>query len=80
MPATVVEESQVTPDVVPKTPTLIESTARETLAPTIRISIGRIEVRAIMPSVESMPRTKSSPPAPRLTLEDYLKQRNEGKR
>jgi hypothetical protein len=73
MPATVVEKSQETPYAVPKTPTLIESTAREQSAPTIRVSIGRVEVRAIMPSVESMPRTKSSPSAPRLTLEDYLK-------
>jgi hypothetical protein len=44
----------------------------------IKVSIGRIEVKAITPPVPA--RTKPSRPGPRLTLEDYLKQRNEGKR
>jgi hypothetical protein len=69
-----------TPSVAPEIPTRMEPGAREPSAPTIRVSIGRIEVRAIMPSRESTPRTQSSPPAPRLTLEDYLKQWREGKR
>jgi len=69
-----------TPSVAPEIPTRMEPVAREPSAPTIRVSIGRIEVRAIMPSRESTPRAQSSPPGPRLTLEDYLKQWREGKR
>jgi hypothetical protein len=44
----------------------------------IKINIGRIEVKAITPPVPT--RAKPSRPSPRITLEDYLKQRNEGKR
>lgn len=46
---------------------------------TIRVTIGRVEVRAIMPPA---PPTRAKPalPGPALSLEDYLKQRNEGKR
>ncbi len=41
------------------------------------VSIGRVEVRAIMPPVAA---PKPTPPsAPKLSLEDYLKQRNGGK-
>jgi hypothetical protein len=49
-------------------------------APTIRVSIGRIEVRAIMPSV---PPARHTPPAqsrPQLSLEDYLQQHRGGSR
>jgi hypothetical protein len=41
--------------------------------PTIHISIGRIEVRAVSPPTPTRPR--SAPVAPRLSLEDYLKSR-----
>ncbi|MBD6618234.1 hypothetical protein FNW02_21005 [Komarekiella sp. 'clone 1'] len=41
--------------------------------PTIHISIGRIEVRAVPPPTPARPR--SAPVAPRLSLEDYLKSR-----
>ncbi len=45
--------------------------------PAIHVSIGRVEVRAIMPPVAA---PKPTPPsAPKLSLEDYLKQRNGGK-
>jgi len=40
--------------------------------PTIRISIGRIEVRAVTPAPP--PRRKPSRPAPALSLDEYLKQ------
>ncbi|WP_193198579.1 hypothetical protein [Nostoc sp. MG11] len=39
--------------------------------PTIHISIGRIEVRAVSPPAPT--RSRSAPAAPRLSLEDYLK-------
>ncbi len=43
--------------------------------PTIRVNIGRIEVRAVMPSAPA-PRPKRPRAGPMLSLEDYLKQRN----
>jgi hypothetical protein len=50
-------------------------------APTIRVAIGRIEVRAITPPPTS-PARRETPalPSPALSLDDYLKQRNEGQR
>jgi hypothetical protein len=45
-------------------------------APTIRVSIGRIEIRAITQSVNQ--RTTSSPVRPKISLEDYLRRRDGG--
>lgn len=52
-----------------------ESSPNESI---IKVTIGRVEVRAIMPpaSAASAPRSQS----PILSLNDYLQQRNEGKR
>jgi len=44
--------------------------------PTVRVTIGRVEVRAVMPP-QPMP-AKRPPPTSRLSLGDYLKQRNRG--
>lgn len=46
--------------------------------PTIKITIGRIEVRAIASPAQVQKRAET--PAPRLTLADYLKQRGGGGR
>jgi hypothetical protein len=46
---------------------------------TVRVSIGRIEVRAVHPPQPASPPHKT-PPQPKLSLEDYLRRRNEGKR
>jgi len=50
--------------------------------PTIRVTIGRVEVRAVMPPAPEPAPTlgESAPPrhAPRLSLDDYLKQRSGG--
>jgi hypothetical protein len=52
-------------------------TAPEPPAPTIRVSIGRIEVRAITPPpAPPVQRARSARPGPELSLDDYLKQRN----
>jgi hypothetical protein len=50
-------------------------------APTIRVAIGRIEVRAITPP-PTPPAQRDTParPSPALSLDDYLKQRNRGQR
>lgn len=42
---------------------------------TIQITIGRVEVRANNQPVSSSPRTKSTQREPKLSLQDYLKQR-----
>ena len=47
--------------------------------PPIRISIGRVDVRAIMPAGPAKA-ALSTRPKPALSLESYLKQREEGKR
>jgi hypothetical protein len=56
--------------------------APEPPAPTtIRVAIGRIEVRAITPPpTPPVPRTARVQPKPAFSLDDYLKQRNEGHR
>ena len=47
-------------------------------APTIRVAIGRIEVRAVTPPPARPPTPARTPPS--LSLDDYLKQRNGGQR
>lgn len=49
-------------------------------APTIQVTIGRIEVRAISPPVTVTQAQRARTPGPALSLEDYLKQRNGGQR
>ena len=44
--------------------------------PVIKVTIGRIEVRAI-PTVSSPPRPQSAAPKPQMSLDDYLKKRND---
>lgn len=56
------------------------SVARDaTPQPTIHVSIGRIEVRAV-PAPTANNTRPQRPAAPRLSLEDYLRQRNGGRR
>lgn len=47
---------------------------------TIKVTIGRVEVRAIMPSVHATPAPLARSQSPILSLNDFLKQRNEGQR
>jgi len=49
-------------------------------APTIRVTIGRVEVRAILPPKEAATHAPPARPKPRLSLDDYLKQQNGGQR
>lgn len=46
----------------------------------IRVTIGRVDVRAILATKESATRTKNTRPTSPLSLEDYLKQRKAGQR
>ncbi len=47
--------------------------------PTVHITIGRIEVRAVPAAQQASVQLPASK-RPRLTLDEYLRQRNEGKR
>jgi hypothetical protein len=49
-------------------------------AQAIRVTIGRIEVRAVQFPPPPPARVRPALPGPTLSLQDYLKQRNEGKR
>jgi hypothetical protein len=53
--------------------------ARANQAPTIRVTIGRIEIRAAMPPAPP-PRARPVRRQPALPLEQYLQRRNEGRR
>ena len=56
------------------------ATEKSASAPIIRVTIGRIEVRSIMPAKEPAVRPPSPRPGPKLSLDDYLKQQNGGQR
>ena len=76
-PAVAPHVESVTP-VTPATPTVSPPVSQS--APTIRVTIGRIDVRAVMPPAPPAPRSRPSRPGPTLSLEDYLQQRREGRR
>lgn len=52
---------------------------REDAAPTIRVTIGRVDVRAVAPAPQERRRAPETP-RPALTLEDYLRRRGGGSR
>jgi hypothetical protein len=43
--------------------------------PTIRVTIGRVELRAVMPQQPTRPAVA---PSPKVSLDDYLRSRNRG--
>jgi hypothetical protein len=51
----------------------------EPSAPTIKVAIGRIEVRAVTPSAPPVRQEAPSRPGPPLSLDDYLEQRGGGR-
>jgi hypothetical protein len=56
----------------------IQPNDSHTEPPVVRVTIGRIEVRAETPA--SSPRKTSAPARPTLSLDTYLKERKEGRR
>lgn len=66
--------SESLPPSQPESPEMAEQT------PTIRVTIGRIEVRAIIEPSSPASRRAPARPAPQLSLADYLKQRGGGRR
>lgn len=56
------------------------SSANASGSPAIRVTIGRIEVRAILPPTPAAERAAPARAGPPLSLDEYLKQRSEGPR
>jgi hypothetical protein len=69
------------PSSSPTLPPIAESSLQAEIKPQplIRVTIGRIEVRAVSPPVPA-PRPSTPRPAPALSLQEYLEQRDGGKR
>jgi hypothetical protein len=59
-----------------RTETSFATDADSSPAPTIHVTIGRVEVRAIMPAAQAT--QPPARPAPKMSLDDYLRRRNEG--
>lgn len=79
MPQVVVpHQVRLAPRPVSLPPIAPAASAKPSAAPTIQVTIGRIEVRATPPA-PATPRKAPSKPAA-MSLEDYLKQRSEGRR
>jgi hypothetical protein len=68
------------PSIEPATPPSGQPSGRGEPAPTIQVTIGRVEVRAITPPQREAPRRRPTRPESVLTLDEYLKQRNEESR
>jgi len=78
-PVRVITPRHGTPRIESAAPASPEATATQGQTPTIRITIGRVDVRAIMPASPA-PRPTPTRPGPALSLADYLKQRERGSR
>ncbi|HEV2862132.1 MAG TPA: hypothetical protein VGX48_14070 [Pyrinomonadaceae bacterium] len=57
-----------------------DEAGRDEAAPTIRVTIGRVDVRAVAAPAKEARRAPAPPPRPALTLEDYLRRRGGGSR
>jgi hypothetical protein len=77
-PAMPVVQPRVTVYREPPVSTPSEGTAMPEPAPTIKITIGRVDVRAMMPAAPAA-RPAPARPSPALSLDDYLKQRGGGR-
>jgi hypothetical protein len=79
-PQIVSRETLVPQAVRPATADFASTAGRpETAAPTIQVSIGRVEVRAVTPPTQA-PRVVERKAPPLLSLDQYLRERNEGRR
>lgn len=69
-----------TPQLTPAlAPTPSQNLDPPAAAPTIRVTIGRVEVRAILPPEPSSPRATPARASSVLSLDEYLKRRTEGR-
>lgn len=72
---TVVPQTPVPRPFVP--PSSPASTARPEPGPAVRVTIGRVEVRAISPPASPLRQPRAAPPKP--SLEEYLRSRRRGR-
>jgi hypothetical protein len=70
---------RIRPRVVEALPERGRRHEEEPEAPTVRVVIGRIDVRAV-PEAPHPARAGSAPRKPRLALDEYLRQRTKGER
>jgi hypothetical protein len=77
-PTLVVVRPQVTPAprAGPEAWSAPEAVGKQEPAPTIQVTIGRIEIRATPPPASTPKRERSKPPV--MSLDEYLRQRNQG--
>jgi len=77
-PAPVVARPQVThvPRAEPAAPPATKEAPAPEAAPTIQVTIGRVEVRATPPPAPAPQRPRAKPPV--MSLDEYLRQRNRG--
>lgn len=54
-------------------------TYQSEVMPAVQVTIGRVEVRAVKPTVPTPPRQTTTQRKPALSLSDYLKQREGGR-
>jgi len=77
---TIVVQPLVRPEAMPPASTAADPTAAAPSPPVIRVSIGRVEVRAVMLPTPPMPRSRAARPSATLSLDEYLKSRQRGQR
>ncbi len=70
------DSSQLRPYVAPVHPLPVAPTSQPKLAPTIQVSIGRIEVKATAPPAPAPKKRRTTPSV--MSLDEYLRQRNQG--
>lgn len=78
-PAPVISRERAASMIGPPPQAHSASTSAQDAVPTIKISIGRVDVKAVMPPSPA-PRPASARRAPSLSLNDYLKHQDERKR
>jgi hypothetical protein len=76
----IMAQPYVVPAAEPIAPTAVELTTESASAPIIRVHIGRVEVRAILPAAPPTPRSRPARPSAGLSLDEYLKPRQRGQR
>jgi len=79
-PGEAVPPAHVTPSVQAASFSGVEPARKPRAAPVIRVSIGRVEVRAVIAPQAPSPPLRQPRSGPSLSLEDYLKERGGGKR
>jgi len=71
--------NSIAPATVPDHGSLM-ATRADKISPTVQVSIGRVEVRAFTPNAAAARAIAERRRPPLLSLEEYLRQRNEGRR